>query len=215
MTLREICSDILNDVRSFNLDNRISYRYIIHKLFDKTAIFIRQDAENRKLQKLPNLWTTISCFELEDAPLNECESSCDTVLKSVNTLPDTYESNFGYLIKVYNNDYSKEFLPATPGLYKDLKNRPFPTKNGYYWIVDKHLYIPDSNIESVTIQVMAKENAKIITAQSSPCSKPLDSTFNFPDYIVSLAKTEVLKEISGVTKRIQPDEKPNDNEKDK
>lgn len=216
-TIRQVCSDIINDVKSYDLDDRLSYRYIKNKLFDKVSIFIKQDAELRRLQKLSDLWKSIPCFEMEEVDVDECgDGSCETILRSVHRVPAMYQTGYGYALRVFNNNFSKEFLPVAIGGYRDIKARPFKSKNGYYWIANGHLYIPDSFVSEVTLSAMVKEDAEIIKIlDPKSCVKMLDSVFSFPDYLVALAKTEVLKEISGVTIKVQPDNVPNDNQKDR
>ena len=198
-TIRQICSDIINDVKSYNQDDRLSYRYIKNKLFDKIAIFVKQDAELRKIQKLVDLWKQVPCFEMIDVNLNECDvTSCERILKSINKVPSVYETSYGYAIRVFNSNFSKEFLPINPGSYRDIKNRPFKSKNGYYWISNGYLYIPDSLIDEVTLLCMVKEDAEIQKIKNpKACIKLLDSVFSFPDYLVALAKKEVLNDILG------------------
>lgn len=202
-TLREVCSDIINDVKAYNLDDRLSYRYVKNKLIDKAEYFVRQDAEARKLQKIIDLWQPIDCIDLVEVPANYCgDVSCKTVMKSVIKLPESYQTNYGNLIKVFNIDYTKEYTLTTPALYKDEKNRKFPSNKSYYWVIGGYIYIPDSTVEVISVLGMFKESLQ------NGCNKPLDSKFSFPDYIKTIAKQEVLKELL-TGKQIPQDEKPN------
>lgn len=215
-TIRQICSDIINDVKAYNLDDRLSYRFIKNKLFDKISIFVKQDAEMRKLQKLSDLWKPLTCFPMIEIPIDECgDNSCDKILKSTYKVPSVYQTSYGYSLRVFNNNYSKEFLPIAPGTYRDIKGRPFKSKNGYYWLANGYLMIPDSTIEEVTLSGMFKEDSELAKIKNpKACIKLLDSVFSFPDYLIALAKKEVLTELLGGNRRVQEDDKPNDNHKD-
>ena len=206
-TIKEICSDIINDLRSYNLDDRVSYRFIKNKLIDKANYFTKQDAELRKITKLSNLWQPIDCVELEEVSLSNCGGNgCKKVMKSTTKIPDTYQTGYGYTLKVFNIDYTKEYNIIQPSYYKDIINRPYATKNGYYWLVDGYIFIPDSEVEVITVLGMFKET---LNTSKDGCPKPLDTIFAFPDYIVTIAKQETLKELLGSFKQINPDESPN------
>jgi hypothetical protein len=210
-TIKEICSDIINDLRSYNLDERISYRFIKNKLIDNANYFTKQDAELRKITKLTNLWQPLDCVEMVEVPLSNCGGAgCKKIMRSTIKIPETYQTGYGYSLKVFNNDYTKEYNPTQPSYYRDIVNRPFPTKNGYYWLVDGYLYIPDSEVEEVQILGMFKETLNLST---DGCPKPLDTVFTFPDYIVTISKKETLKELLGSHKQINPDDTPNLNVK--
>jgi len=205
-TFKQACSDIINDLRSYNLDDRLSYRAIKNKLIDAASYFTKQDAEMRKLFRLSNLWKPIECVELEEVNLSNCGGNgCKKIMRSVCKIPESYQTGYGHALKVFNRDYSKEYLPIQPSFYKDIKARPFSSKNGYFWISDNYLYIPDSEVEAVTILGMFKEDAYV--CDSGECIKPLDSTFSFPDYIVKIAKDEVLSKYIS-TKQVPVDENP-------
>ncbi len=212
MTIKQACSDILSLFNSTNLDDRISYRFVKSLLFDAASVFTKQDSELRRMHKLGNLWKPLNCVKFEDASLNDCYSiGCTNLKRSAIKIPETYQTGYGYALKVFNIDYSKEYIVTQPSLYKEIKNRPFPTKTGYFWFIDDYIWIPDSSIEEGVILGMFKEHSGDI---SSDCSKPLDSTFSFPDYIITITKQEVAKQL-GITKQIPADENPDLNQNKK
>lgn len=210
-TIKQACSDIINSLNAYNLDDRLSYRYIKNLLLDKASIFVRQDSEFRKLQKIGDLWKPFDCVEFKEGSLSECyKSGCGSLKVSVQDIPETYQTNSGYALKVFNIDYSKEFILTQPIFYKDIKNRPYPTNNGYFWLQNNKIYIPDSEIEHGIVLGMFKTDSLLT---DTDCPKPLDSSFSFPDYIITLTKQEVLKELLGSNKQIVKDENPNLNQK--
>jgi hypothetical protein len=211
ITVKQACSDIINSLNAYNLDDKLSYRFVKNLLFDKAAVFVKQDSVYRSIFKLNNLWKPIDCVEFEDGSLTDCyKDGCTSLKVSTIKIPDTYQTSYGYALKVFNVNYSKEFNLIQPQLYRDIKNRPFPTNNGYFWIQDGYIYIPDSDIEVGIVLGMFKEDALL---KDCECPKPLDSTFAFPDYIVTIAKQEVLKELLGGNKQISKDDIPDLNQK--
>lgn len=211
MTLRQVCSDILESLSAKNLDDRLSYRYIKNILMDKAAYFVKQDAEMRKLLKLGDLWKKIDCVEMEPVSFSECiEVGCKTMMRSKEAIPDSYQTGYGYALKVFTVDYMKEYHLIQPMSYRDLVNRPYKGKTKYYWVEDNHIYTPDSEVESLVVLGMFKEDARLL---DKDCPKPLDSTFSFPDYIITIAKAETVKEILGTRRQIPEDQTQNLNNK--
>lgn len=204
VTYREICSDILNDLKSFNLDDKISYRFIKNKLIDKASYFLKQDSKSREIIKFADYWKPLDCIGLEEVSISECgDIGCKKVMKSIEQIPSTLQLYSGNALKLFNIEYTKEYNLTQPYLYKDLINRQFKSKNGYFWIIDNYIYIPDSEVEFVIPFGIFREDQIAI----SNCKKPLDSYFSFPEYIVTLSKQEVLKELLGGYKQLVSDEK--------
>lgn len=205
VTYRQVCSDIINDLKSYDLDDHISYRFIKNKLIDKANYFLKQDSKSREVIKFSNVWKPLDCIKLEEMPISTCDfDSCDKVMKSIEPIPSTYQLYTGDALKLLNINYTKEYNLIQPYLYRDIKNRQFKSKNGYFWIIDNYIYIPDSDVEFIIPYGMFREDVIAI----NNCLKPLDSLFSFPDYIISLAKQEVIKELITVNKQLIIDEKP-------
>lgn len=212
-TFRQVASDIINDVRAISLDDRLSYRYIINKLKDKASYFFHQDSESRKLFKISDLWFTIKCVPLEDVPEAECPSwltGCKTIKRSKFRIPDTYTTKYGDAFKVLAVNNSKEFTQIKSNQFADYANNPY-AKN-YFWIEDGYLWFPNSSLQFVKIIGIFKNTIEVdkLNDDATDCATPLDSLFNMPDYIVTIAKQEILKELFPA-KSIQVDENPNQN----
>lgn len=210
-TIRQVCSDIINGLSAKNIDDRISYRFIRNKLMDAATYFIKQDVEMRKLFKLSNLWKEMGCYDLVEVPYSECAPlGCKTLMKSIKQIPEVYETGYGYAVKVFNVDFSKEFKLIQSYEYKDISQRRFKSNNGYFWINDGYIYIPDQTLEVVIPLGMVKEDSIL---KDSECPKPLDSEFAFPEYIIKIAKDDVTKELL-VGRQLPEDQNPNLNNKD-
>lgn len=206
-TLRQVCSDILHGLKAYNLDDYVSFRYIKNILLDKASYFTKQDAEMRKLTKLGDVWKPIDCVEMCPTDITDCGvTGCSSLVKSRIKIPAAYQTGYGYALKVFNTNYTKEYVMIQPSYYKDLAARRFKPSNGYFWLLDNHIYIPDSEVEVVTVLGMFKEDARLV---GEDCPKVLDSSFPFPDYIVTISKQETLKELLTTTRNIKDDQNPN------
>jgi hypothetical protein len=214
-TIRKVCSDMVNELNSKNLDNRLSYRYLSSSLIDAATTVLNQDADYRRLFSISKLWQRITCIPMKEVNFVECSfdiSGCTTIQKSEIQLPSFYTTKYGDVLKVNNIKYGKEYRQIKPEEYKAYKDRRFKLKTfGYYWIIDNYIYIPDSYVEEITVRGMFKydtEVKKLNKEYGADCLSPLDSNFEFPDYIISLAKQNVLQ--SGrITKSIPVDDNPN------
>jgi hypothetical protein len=221
LTNRQIISDISSDLRALNLDDKVSKRFILNKLRNYASTFIKQDAESRRLMALTDLWTDVSCVEMCEYPLVDCCGEdipdCTTVMRSKYKIPDTYETFYGEMFEVHNPTYAKEFKQTTPKGYKNIKLREFQDKRiKYYWFSNGYLIIPDSMVQKVSIRGVFANPAEAkkldsCAIEDKQCFSTLDQPFVCPDYLVSVVKKEVLKDLFGFFKRVTPDENPNMN----
>lgn len=223
LTNRQIISDIVNDLRAVNLDDRVSKKYILTKLRDFAALFIKRDAELRRLLNISDIWVEVQCVELEQRPLVECCEidipNCTMVMRSIKKIPETFETTYKELLEVHNPIYAKEFKQITPKEYKNIKSREFQDKRmKYYWISNGYLIIPDSLVEIVTLRgafINPAEAKKLNSCDSGEdengCVSVLDQMFVCPDYLLPVVKQEVLKDLFNFYKRNVLDETPNIN----
>jgi hypothetical protein len=146
-TLRQAISDIVNDLRAYNLDDRFSFRFLANKLKGKIETFIKQDSEVRAIFNINEIWKAIPCVELEDADYGVCSEYydyCDVLKRSKIKLPDVYTGRYGNFIKVLNVNNSNEYKQIKSFEYKDIKRREYRNKSiKYFWVEDGYLYIPD------------------------------------------------------------------------
>lgn len=218
-TFRKVCSDIINALNAKNLDDRLSYRFLSTTLQDSAAKVLNQDGDYRRLFQVSKLWKRIDCINMCEVSFVQCNfdiSGCQMILRSVEKLPPYYTSKYGDILKINNINYSKEYRIIKPEEYKNYKNRPFQPKTfAYCWIIDGHIYIPDSMVETITVRGMFKEDVlveRLNGVEGAECKSLLDSHFEFPDYIVTLAKEATEQLLGGVTKRVPHDENPNLNQ---
>lgn len=212
-TLRQICSDLATDIKSLNLDDRLSFRYLANKFKDKIAYFLRQEARSREIVKAMGAWKTLDCIELEDAPKACCPDVPELVnlRRSIKEIPEAYNTNYGVLIKVLTIG-GKELKHINSFDYNDYINREYAANKEVFWLQDKRIYIPNSCLDLVTGVILAKDPLEVdkFNGKTSACVSPLDGQIDYTDYLIMLAKTEVLRDL-GIGKTVVEDEKGDDN----
>lgn len=216
ITLRKIISEIIDDLKGINLDDRISYRFIANKFFGKIEYFLRLEAKSREFAKSQNLWQSINCIELKDVDLTSCNfiDECSILKRSVDTIPEAFATNYGLLLKILTIDGKQTFkLVANSSELKDYKNRRWGTKDlKVVYLENNYLFVPDLDIDNVKVLLIPKNPYDVDKANGllTDCSSPLDAQISYPPYLVTLAKKEVLQELAGVYKHIVEDEKGDD-----
>lgn len=214
-TVRQAVSDIINDLKSTNIDDKYSFRFLASKLYNKIDFFLKQDSADRNILLLTELWKPLKKIKLEEAAYINNEFYYDYCLilkKSKFKIPKVFQTKYGNLIKILNILNSIEYKQIKPFEYKEIKNREFVDKRiKYFWIEDDYLYIPDSDVEEVRGYGLFKNTKEVdlLNGNENCCYKILDSEILVPDYILALAKQEVIKELRQINKTIKEDQNPN------
>lgn len=214
-TNRQIISDIVDFLRTNNIDERFSYRYILSELRSSAENFIKQDTDNRRLFKQSDLFKPLQCgIEMEEVPLIECGFDivdARTMMKSTEKLPTPYYTNYGALIRVSNIDGTKTYTLTNFEDYNDNMNRKYLDKQAlYFFVINDYLYIPNAYIEAVRVSGFWKTDDYINAGKckkAANCIKPLDQEFNCPDYLVKIVKDSVKQQLLQTLQRPK-DEKP-------
>lgn len=213
-TFREAISDIREELKALNVDERYSNRFLYNKLINQATLFISQDAENRRLFKEHEFIKPIPCFDMEEVYGDNCGVEFfrfSTVSKSKIPLPETYPTLFGSIIKIFNEDESKEYVIVPVGSYRDYINRRIKTPHvSYCWVKDKYLYIPNIFIQSVKLSGAFVS----LPSDKTKLNAPLDNIFNVPGKLLKIIKQEIVKELAQINKQIQEDQTPNMRVKD-
>jgi len=209
MTVREIVALVRNELNSITLDDRISNRFIFNKIITYTDIILKRESDTRRLFNSTNLFTRIDCFDLKETSV-ECSNirlpKCKTFMRSVLPLPNFYSSIYGNLLIIETIDGSNRFEQTTPENYKNISNREFKPKNGYYWINNNYLILPDSEVETVSLRYIPK-----ITVNS--CTG-LEQEIGIPAWLLSDIIKYTVVDIRN-TKNIVKDENPDLNSNSK
>lgn len=226
ITNRQIISDIVNDLRALDLDDRVSKRYILNKLRSYASSFIKRDGDARTLLNIAEIWTNVPCVELCEVPLVDCCDidipNCKTIMRSRKKLPEILQLRYRELLQVFNPIYSKGFIPTTPQQYKNIISREFvDIRLKYFWIANNYLVVPDADVTTVTIrgvflnQADALELNSCIPTEEQACVSILDQPFTCPDYLIPDVKAATLKDLFSFYKRVTVDEAPNLNTNEK
>ncbi len=217
--LRQVLSDLSSDINALNIDDRKSFRFLASKFRDKIQVFIRQDMRAREMLRESNIWKPIRYVDLELIDAIDCcigDTEDLTISRSKIKIPEAYSTTYGNLIKVFTLDEQQEYKEIKGYQYKEQQAREYG--NGkYFWLENGYLFIPATTIKKVKVLIVAKNplEVDIINKDKSPCTSPLDAELNYPAYLITVAKQEVLKELAGITTKVVPDEKPNENENEK
>lgn len=204
MKIREIVSTIENELNNISLDDRKSKRFIFSKVLYYSELFIKRESDSRRIFNSSNLFTFENCFEMKETSLMNCTDvyipNVETVSKSKKPLPEFYSSIYGNLLTVMTLDGSRRYEMTTPDNYKNIVNREFLPKNGYYWIDNNYLVIP-SYIEAVKLSYLKK-----VSLQNSS----LDGDITIPEWLLADIVKNVVADIRN-TKSIPSDENPDMN----
>jgi hypothetical protein len=214
-TYRKIISDVISDLKSYNLDDRFSYRFILHKIQETAEYVFSQDADARRILKSNDIYKSVDKFELCASDYGDIELQLENpIQKSVIPLPATFTTNYGNLLKILNPLNNVEYKLIKFNQYKDLINREFKnTRVRYAWIENDYLYIPDSNIKFVKLLGLFKDSQYIdfLNGKIPLGYKPLDSILTLPDKTIKVIKDVTVQSLAQITKRIVEDANPNEN----
>lgn len=226
MKIREIISEVRNSLRSASLDDWIPGKFIYFKLKGIAALFIKREADEKRLFRYTELWATIKCLEMvEDDLVNCCEISipnCTKVMRSKNKLPEIYSTRYGYLLNVTSVDYDRDYIPVTPQQYKYTKSREFNDKRKrYFWLENGYLIIPDSMVAVVTVKAMFTNKADALklnscdNSETNDCVRFMDQEFVAPEHLLQDIKNATVLDILGTNRRLPQDELANLNSNEK
>lgn len=213
--LREVLSELATDLKARNYDDKISYRYLNSKFRSKLDYFLRLESKSREFLRDYTLWKKIKFEELEDISdsAHGVYTRCTSLKRSINELPELVNTAYGKLIKVIGLDNSTEYTFIKSIDYKDYMNRPYIKHKHVFWVDDNKIVIPNTNLEAISIYLIPKDESEVdkLNKDLPPCSSSLDGKLPYPDYLITLAKQETLRELLGSYARVVEDEKGDDN----
>lgn len=222
MTNRDVISRVRSKYRLLSQDAHVSDRAILAELTGKAALLIKRETNLRKLWTSPNLFTTLSCVEMEEADISEC---CEyrgggTIAKSKLKLPRVAEGQYGLIVQgVYNVTGSKKFIETNPNRYANILKMKLPNQNTYYWILNGHLYV--SKPEVVMVRMIAYFDEEVLPeilvpfckcdpkTKEDSCLNPLDSDFKCPNYLIDAAVTMASQELANSYFQVPQDKSSN------
>ena len=202
------------------MDTRIAPKAIWNKYVFNLASILKQVNETKRIWASSDIWEKINCLQMQKVPAASCPVIAplvkEFVAKSVEEVPLTYTSAAGDMIRDLNSifPYGKQYVVITPKKYKQIRKREFQDNSiGYAFIIGKHLYIPDSEIEKVSMTAAFINPMEVaILNGETPCKPFLDYQFYMPEYLVKAVHDMVLQDLAGVNQKIVKDEDTDMNE---
>jgi len=202
------------------MDILISDRAIAAELRSTALKFIKQQTDRRRLLASPNIFTTLSCIEMEEVPVSSCcsyQSDC-MMAKSKEPLPKLAEGIYGVLVQgVYSVDKRVSFKQTSPNRYVNMLQLGMKNVDKYFWVgTDKYLYITDPNIELVSIIALFEDDVdfQLYTCDNPPpCpTNPLDLEFKCPGFLESGVVQETYKTLLETFERTKENRQVDDKE---
>jgi len=216
MNNAELVSRVLNTLKANSKDSRISRRLVLSVAESKAKFLISQKLNDKSLFREQNLYQTVECIEMIDSNIINCPiiefRSCRKLKRSKKKLPDLIHSRYGHSLKeVVSLDGGFTFTPITAYQYRQNKSRSLIDKKDYFYVQDGYLYLPDSDVQSVTLYILTQDLYDL--EQCSECSKnkcrsAWEFEFICPDKLLEVVIKDTIQELS-ITKQIQEDVNPN------
>jgi hypothetical protein len=208
MTNKEIISEVVNDLRALQVDDRVSERYVLSKLRYYNALFLKRENDQLRLFYDNNIWTPIDCLQMEPIDAVQCLDIRIPIstpfARSVHPIPEIYSYKNGPIIReVSPLDGAKTYLPSTPNDYLKIIKREYRDPNQrYYWFQGDHLVVANSQQLKLTLNACFVDAAKAKLLNS--CGT--DQSCTAPGHLVGAVKQETLKDLFNFYKRNIKDE---------
>lgn len=218
----ELVSRISNTVKSLTKDGRISARYILRTAQEKAKYLLVQKLTDRSLYREANIYTEIPCIELVKDDVVNCPivefRRCKSLMKSKKKLPELLNSKYGVAIySVTSVDGEFQFTQTTPNQYRlDGKRNTLGKKPNYFYVKDGYLYLPESEVLSVTVSVITLDlydAEQCSECKKENCKSAWDYEFICSDKLLETVIQETIKEVL-MNKQIQENVNPNLNKID-
>lgn len=217
----EFVDSILNNLRLNSKDRFVSRRHVLSIAKEKMRLLISQKLMERSLYRDSGIVKDISCFEMQEIDVVKCDivefRTCNKVMKSRKKLPEVIYSRYGDSIRMVTNlDTSLQITRTSPTDYLRDKVRDGYKPTPKYYVRDGYLYIVDSEVEVVNVQIITLDTKGIETASCEgvdPCKPVIEYEFVGTDKLTEIVRGETLKELMGTYMQIHPDERPDNNQK--
>lgn len=214
MTNREAISNVRSFHRLLSSDGKLNDRSILQELRNSSLYLIKQQTDKKRLWQSPNLFTPISCLEMEEVPLAEC---CDyasplTIAKSKQKIPKIAEGVYGLMIQHVSSVElgsmrSVKLKETTPVRYTNILKLNLKNRDIYYWIYNDHLWITNPDTKLASMACLPEEDVPTSLlypnedcgckppAGEDKCKNPLDQPFRCPGFLHSTVIDMVSKRL--------------------
>lgn len=225
-TNREFVSRAIGELRLISKDNHVSRRLVLSIGRDKASMLMIQKLDEMTLFKEDGIISYIDCFDLENVPTISCGiyefKFCKSVMKSVKKLPiGIFGKNGSGILMVSTIDGLEVFQYISPRGFANLQKRKFLiNKDKYYTIKDGYLFLPDSEIETVTLSMFALDKSEIDKVSSccepeQKCKTKWEYEFVCPQRFFDVVARDTAQELAGIYRTAVVDENPNMDENQK
>lgn len=223
MTKGEFVSRIVNGLNSLSKDQRISKRYILHVGERIVEDFLAKHLRDGRLTRDIDLITYIDCLRMEPLDMVKCDiiefKRCHKLMRSVCKLPDIFTADYGNsIVSVYSVDELTEIKPITLQQYRRNLNRRGKADNLFYYEKDGYLYIPDSEVRTVSLELITMKPEQIIEngchcedQEEEECRDIYQERFIIPSKFIDNVVKATIQEVA-FKKQIPTDSNPNLNE---
>jgi len=219
-TNAEFVSRIAGDLKAITKDGRISRRLVLSIGQDKARFLMSQKLDEMTLFREDGLIKTIPCFEMENVPVIECDlvdiPNCKSIMKSKNKIPDgLFGKNGSGIIYVFSLDNSIRFDYASLRKYRNIQDIRYTRKKGqYYTIQNGYLYLLDSEVEIVSMQMIVLKSEQIAevsgcASEEERCKSNWEREFICPDRFYDLVVRDTLTELANIYRTSIEDSNPN------
>ena len=219
MTNAQLISRITNGFQLLNKDGRLSKRYILHIAEKHAEFLISHKLRDKSLFRETNVYSSISCFELERKDTYSCGviefESCNRVMRSKKKLPNLIFSRYGGSIRqVTPIDFmsDEEFTSSTLAQYKrDRRRLNLQEDSNSFYLKDGYVYIPEVDIKAIAMEVIVVNTFSLTDLDANyekDCRSAWEYEFKIPtkllDPLIKMVREELQMPV-----QIPKDENPN------
>ena len=216
ITNRDFIETILESLRSDNIDQFFSRKFIFNVANQYARTYIAQRLSVGRGQRNPFIFTTLKCFEVKDVDDVDLGGMsailCDNLKVSKETLPDIItSSNFSGIKNITTLDNKKRFQLVDYTKAMNMSNVPNFGKinKSYAFVRDGRLYLTNTRVSRVKLDVLTLdvfEAKKKDVCYNMGCKSKLDYQFPIQDSLFLNFVAGVKNELVSIYKRIPEDE---------
>ena len=219
-TNRELIYQIKNLIKERYSDSRVTNKFVYSILSKMAKLLIKRESDGLKLLKFQNLYQSLNCVDVIEAPLiDPCcgiKSFC-SVWRTKDKLPEMYEDSMGviiYDVLSIDSSFPYEFRTAE-SVRRKLENpwvKKYNKNTTYSFYDNGYLYFTKRIVKVKVKAMFIRDISRFNTCEKQPpCIKFLDELFYIPDYLEQGLISMTLEEFAKIYKAIPDDMNSNKN----
>lgn len=201
-TIGESISRVRNLVKGVKEDAFLTDRLIFSLIEKYGKMLIKRQDDQNKIMKFQSLFEKLPCVELiEVDKIEACcagiKSGC-TIRRTKEKLPTVLEGAYGPLFRTISSiDGSIEFFRTYPTTYAAMTHSTnFKyNKNKYYWYLGGHLYFPNIDWESVSVEGLWDGSIQRYICGGDVCLPRQQQLIPLPEYMFAEIEQMVVKDL--------------------